>query len=299
MGIGGIKAMDSMAGRQGAAARSADHVGKSIEDEISNLQRQKQGLSSKQEMSAEEKAEKRRELQQELNSLNTRLKQRQTDVNKEQQREARRKEALADEVNKAKKGAPGAGEDNGIRESTRAAVSDGKSADRDADAAVSREAEKKDINQQDIHRREADKKADKGDEDKRAADKKDEEPEDIGMPPAEMRSIVKESFSGEQAERREAVIARMEKGLVILKGEIRQDELRGTDAEKKKAELKRQEQKIQRAVSGLPDVKGPFKARAGAEAEKEKPGAGMVRSTGDGIVIVTKNALKNDEPKIF
>lgn len=56
MGISGIKVSDGMSGRQGAI-RSADYARKNIEEEISNLQRQKQRLSSKKEMSAEEKEE--------------------------------------------------------------------------------------------------------------------------------------------------------------------------------------------------------------------------------------------------
>lgn len=288
MGIGGVRAIDGMTGRQGAAAQPVDSVSRNIQNEISDVQRQKQGLSSKQEMSVGEKAKKKQELQQELGSLNTQLRLRQEEVRKEQQREALSGEVRAVGVDAAdaEKGKPD------IKD-TEKSKTDGE----DAKKSGSRDAEKKNINSEGAAREavsteiQAAEKEDKND--------KDEKLKDIGMPRAEMQTIVEANSAKEQTRRREAVIARMESGIVILKGEIRQDEIRGADVEKKKAELKKQEKKVQNAASGLPTVGGPSKttdavARTKAGGAKEKSvikgnsEAGVIKSSLDGVVIITQ-----------
>lgn len=284
MGIGSIKAMDGMAGRQGTAVRSADFVSKNIQDEISDVQQQKRGLSSKQEMSAEEKAKKRQELQQELSSLNTQLRKRQAEARKEQQREV-----LLGEVRSADGHVTDA-----EKSGNKAAAETTENAEKNK--TDSGAGEEKNINVESPEREAVSKGI--GAEKKEAADKKARELEDIGMPLGEMKDIVERESFKEQRRRREAVIARMESGIVILKGEIRQDELRGADVEKKEAELKKQEQRVQKAVAGLPDVKGPAKA-AGQAAQvrsggaEEKSRAAEVRRSRDGVVIVTPNVMSN------
>lgn len=301
MGIGSVKAIGGMAARQGAAVQQPDLAGKNIQNEISEVQRQKQGLSLEQEMSVEEKARKRQELQQELSGLNTKLKQQQERVRREQQMEAMRKEALTEatqsedgdtpDVQRAgyveKSGNTQA--DTGISEEKkmRAESSEEKAADKGAQTA-----EKTNVKEQGL---------DKQDTDRRGVEEKDEEPKEIGISLQDMRAIVKREALREQTKRRETVISRMESGIVILKGEIRQDELRGADVEKKKAELKEREQKVQKAVSGIPNVKGPSKAadavRVGADGAKEKAQDRVIKSSRDGIVIATPGRTAVDEPQ--
>ncbi|MCM1057389.1 MAG: hypothetical protein NC517_07275 [Firmicutes bacterium] len=277
MGIGGVKAMDGMVDVQRTAVRPVDFASKNIQDKISNVQRQKQGLSSKQEMSAEEKAKESQELQQELSSLNTQLRQRQAEARREQQKEVLLEETrLADSpAADAEKGGAKAVENEEKNKADRGAGEE---------RAINVEGPEKEAVSSEI----------------RAAEKEtdDREPEDVGMPAGEMRAIVEREASGEQTKRRQAVIARLESGIVILKGEIRQDELRGADVEKKKAELKRQEQKVQKASSGLPDVKGPSKtagraAGTGNDAPEERARAAEVRRSRDGVVIVTQGMTPN------
>lgn len=285
MGIGGVKAMDGMAGVQKTAVRPVDITSKNIQDKISNVQRQKQGLSSKQEMSAEEKAKKRQELQQELSGLNTQLRQRQAEARREQQREVLLEEAKpADSpAADAEKGKGRAAAENEEKSKVNGRAGE----ERGINAGnPEKEAVNKGI-------RAAEEETEK--EKKKAAgvDDKDTKPEDIGIPAGEMQALVKREAFGEQAKRREAVIARLESGIVILKGEIKQDELRGADTEKKKAELKRQEQRVQKAASGLPDVKEPSKtagraAGAKTDAAEERSRAAEVRRSRDGVVIVTQ-----------
>ncbi|MDE6640809.1 MAG: hypothetical protein K2K63_09810 [Acetatifactor sp.] len=293
MAIGGVKAMDSMAGWQGSAARRVDYVSKNIQNEISTVERQKQGLSSKQEMSVEEKTKKKQELQQELSSLNAKLRQRQEEVSREQ-----KKEALTGEVRAA---------DGGVSE-TEKVKGNADMVNAEKVKADGSEAEKKNIDIKGTEKENAGagvQAAEKDAEDARGAEnEKNEKLKDIGIPQKDAQSIVKGDSLREQTKRRESVIARMEGGIAILKGEIRQDELRGADTEKKKAELKKQEKKVQKAASGIPNVKGPSKAadaaaRIKAGEEKGKAGvkgkteAGVVKSSRDGVVIITPNALEN------
>lgn len=288
MGIGGVKAMDGMAGVQKTAVRPVDIASKNIQDKISNVQRQKQGLASKQEMSAEEKAKKRQELQQELSGLNTQLRQRQAEARREQQKEVLLKEAQpADSrVADAEKGKDRAAAEN----EEKSKVNSGAGEER---AINAENPEEETVNK---GLRAAEEETEK----KKAAgvDDKDKEPENVGMPAEEMQAIIKREAFGEQTKRREAVIARMESGIVILKGEIKQDELRGADVEKKKTELKRQEQKVQKAASGLPDVKGPSRTAGRAagvrtDAAEERSRAAEVRRSRDGVVIVTQGVMPN------
>lgn len=293
MAIGGVKAMDGMAGWQGTAAKHVDSVSKNIQNEISTVERQKQGLSSKQELSAEEKAKKKQELQQELSSLNTKLRQRQEEISKEQKREA-----LTGEVRAA-------GGDTTETEKVKGKADTVNGEKLKADGS---EAEKKnkDIKGADKENVSAEAQTAKKDAEnaKGTENEKEEKLKDIGMPQKDVQSIVKGDSFREQTKRREAVIARMEGGIAILKGEIRQDELRGADTEKKKAELKKQEQKVRKAASGIPNVKGPSKsadaaARVRPGEEKGKAGlkgkaeTSVVKSSRDGVVIVTPNALEN------
>lgn len=298
MAIGSVKAMDSMAGWQGSAAQRVDSVSKNIQNEISSVERQKQGLSSKRELSAEEKAKKKQELQQELSSLNTRLRQRQEEVSKEQ-----KKEALSGEVKAADGDVSKTEKSKGNTETINADTVNGEKIKADGS-----EAEKKNTDTKGAEKGKVSaegRTAEKDAEDTKGAEnEKDEKLKDIGIPQKDAQSIIKGNSFREQTKRREAVIARMEGSIAILRGEIRQDELRGADTEKKKAELKKQEKKVQKAASGIPNVKGPTKsadaaARIKAGEEKTKAGvkgkaeASVVKSSRDGVVIVTPNALEN------
>ncbi|MCM1192992.1 MAG: hypothetical protein NC123_07600 [Butyrivibrio sp.] len=280
MGIGGIKAMDGMTGGQRTAVRPVDFASKNIQDEISSVQRQKQGISSKQEMSAEEKEKKRQELQQELSSLNTQLRQRQAETHREQKKEELLKETQSADshVADAEKGKDTVNTENAEKSKANSEAGEERVINVDS-------PEKETVNR---GLRSAEQETEKA----AGVKNKDTEPEDVGMPVGEMRAIVEREASGERTKRKEAVIARLESGIVILKGEIRQDELRGADVEKKKAELKRQEQKVQRAASGLPNVKEPSSA-AGVrgDAGEEKARAAEVRRSRDGVVIVTQGAM--------
>lgn len=62
-----------------------DSVSRNIQKQIANAQKRLQELSSKKDMTPEEKMKKRQEIQQEINSLNQQLRQHQIELRKEQQ----------------------------------------------------------------------------------------------------------------------------------------------------------------------------------------------------------------------
>ena len=87
MGIGSITSTDSRAGMQTAMANPTDSKAKNIKNEITDVQQQMQVLSSKEELSSNEKMIERKKLQKELSGLNTELRQHQEEYRKSQKQE--------------------------------------------------------------------------------------------------------------------------------------------------------------------------------------------------------------------
>ncbi len=86
MSIGGINATGNTSAGHLMKTEPIDSMSKSIENEISDIQRQRQQVL-KEDISADEKQEKRRQLQQEISRLNAQLKQHQSEVRREQSKE--------------------------------------------------------------------------------------------------------------------------------------------------------------------------------------------------------------------
>ena len=90
MGIGGVTSgNNSMSVMQMTPASLKDHKSKSIQNEITDVQRQIQKLSSEDELSVNEKTDERKKLQREKTSLDTELKQYQEELLRSQKREIR------------------------------------------------------------------------------------------------------------------------------------------------------------------------------------------------------------------
>ena len=90
---------------------------------------------------------------------------------------------------------------------------------------------------------------------------------DTGLNHKDMRAMVSADSSVQQANRQGSIVARTRDGIAILKGEIKLDELRGADTERKQAELERMEQKEERAAmfqfSVLGEANNAMKSAAG------------------------------------
>lgn len=293
---------------QKTSAQQVDVVSKNIQDEISEVQRQKQGLSSKQEMSEGERSKKKQELQQELNSLNTRLRQRQAEVSRKQKQEDRLKELSAPDTD-MRTGRAERDELQGTVQGSKAGKNTEQKASATKDAAekvagtgdMERNAEKTMRNAEKA-KRSADKASPSAEEIESSTGKitrsaeadRDEKLKNQGIPQDKIQTIVAGDISREQTERREAVIARIEGGIAILKGEIRQDEMQGDDVQNKKTELKAREAKVRSAADGLPNVNAPVRksdellrnagrVKAGAE---ERVKARVLKRSLDGVVVL-------------
>lgn len=219
MGIGGIGAIGSVSGGQRAAVQPSDSVSKNIQNQITSAERQKQKLSSKEDISAKEKMKKDQELQQEISSLNTQLRMRQEQVQKEQ-----KKEALSGEVRPA-------GDDEKAADNKEKSIED-----RTNQGNPVRKLENIDVPSRDKD------------------DKREETDTEVSR--KETAAAVTGDSGIEQAKQQRRVITRMKDAIAILKGEIRQDEARGIDTEDKKAELQKQEDKMQKASASQFSVLG-------------------------------------------
>lgn len=86
MTVNGISGVSMQAGQMGMG-QANDPYSRQIKQQIADAQKRLQELSSNQDMTPEEKAKKRQELQKEISDLNMQLKQHQIDLRKEKQQE--------------------------------------------------------------------------------------------------------------------------------------------------------------------------------------------------------------------
>lgn len=84
MTINGINGVNTQSGQAGMK-QAMDTYSRNLQNRIANAQKQLQELSSKEDMSPEEKVKKRQEIQQQINDLNMQLRQHQMEQRKEKQ----------------------------------------------------------------------------------------------------------------------------------------------------------------------------------------------------------------------
>ena len=84
MTINGINGVNTQSGQVGKK-QATDTFSRNLQNQIANAQKQLQELSSKEDMSPEEKVKKRQEIQQQINDLNMQLRQHQMEQRKEKQ----------------------------------------------------------------------------------------------------------------------------------------------------------------------------------------------------------------------
>ncbi len=102
MTVHGIERSESLSS-QSNTSRIHDTESKGIENQITSARQQLQKLSSDQEMTVEEKKQKRQEVQKQIADLNRELRQRQMELRKEQLEEQQDRKADAKETNKDNK----------------------------------------------------------------------------------------------------------------------------------------------------------------------------------------------------
>lgn len=90
MEIQSVKGMNLQANQSGINQKT-DAESKGIQNQIADAQMQLQGLSSKEELSAQEKMQKRQEIQKQITELNNQLRQHQMELRQEQQQTNQKK----------------------------------------------------------------------------------------------------------------------------------------------------------------------------------------------------------------
>lgn len=103
MKIGGVSEQSSQIGQAGMS-QMTDAVSKNLQTQIMNAQRQLKDLSSNEELSSEEKMEKRKEIQQQLADLNSQLRKHQIEMRQEKQqsKESQSKEVFGEKKEASK-----------------------------------------------------------------------------------------------------------------------------------------------------------------------------------------------------
>lgn len=257
MGIGSVTSANSMSAMKMTMARSTDSESKNIKNEITGVQQQMKNLSSKEELSVDEKKNERRKLQQEILSLNTELRQHQEELRRSQRREILMAEMQKERTKKEEEKPADKVKTEEISPDKPEALNmmTGKTKPEDADKLNEKEN------------------SEKGDEKVNGYTDTDKDA-DRGLSDKKMKAIVSADSSVQHAERHGIVIARIRDGIVILKGEISQDEALGTDTKKKQEELEKLEKREQMAMetqfSILGEANRTMKGAAHTELTEKK-----------------------------
>lgn len=260
MGIGGVTSTNSMSGMQMVTAASTDPKIKNTQNKITDAEQEMRKLSSKEDLSVNEKADERKKLQKEISSLNTELKQHQEELNRAQERKIMLSKLREDdEETKGEKS-----EDKTRTDTASLDKADEKTLPADerrtgrAETVIAQNSDgtvilKEEMNQAGIRGADTEKKQEDeaGEEDiskqeTRAIDS--DMDTDASLSRKEMHAMVSADSSVQQAGRLGTVIADTRDGIAILKGEMNQDEKRGLNTERKQAELEKMEKTEQRAA---------------------------------------------------
>lgn len=259
MGIGSISSTNSMSVMQMSLANAKNQKSKNIQNEITDVQRQIQKLSSKEELSAHEKANERKKLQKEISNLNTELKQHQEELRKSQKREIMlaelqnntepTKEEKAEDKIQAEDVSSDAADNETLLTSEQQSPNPESVITQNSDGTVVLKQVMNPDNTQNVnaeHKPASETKDDIAEKESETID--DTAVTDANLSGKEMQAMVSADSSLQQASLQGTIIAKTNDGIAILKGEIKQDEKRNTDTERKQAELERLEKQEQRAT---------------------------------------------------
>lgn len=288
MGIGAITSTGGMSFMQPASTDLKDQKSKSIQTEITEVQQQLQKLSSEEGLSANEKADERKKLQKEKSSLDTELKQHQEELLRSQKREAMLAElrgeqdpigetGAEDEAAAAEPSANTAAQENPPTDGQSAqALQPGSVITQNSDGTVilkevMNPAKTSEESGQTRQADAANAETTSEEETKPEDDDTDADPVSEFRPTAtEMQAMVSADTSSQLADRMGTLVTKTDDGIAVLKGEIKQDTLYGTDTERKQAELEKMQKQRQREMavqfSMLGDADNAMKAAVDTES---------------------------------
>lgn len=203
------------------SSASTDAKAKNIQSKITDAQQQMQRLSSKEELTADEKAAERKKLQKEILGLNNKLKQHQEDLRRSQKREMLAKERQEEAVS--------------AKEQRTERKESGIFKNRNGVAALQDETD------------EAEKLKETDEKDSPEKLKKTDKKDKAGLSDKKVHALISANGSVQQAGQVGTVILRTKDGIVILKGEIEQDRRYGSDTKQKQEELAKRRKRMQKA----------------------------------------------------
>lgn len=271
MGIGGIGSItpsNSMQATQITASDLKDQKSKNLQDDITDVQRKIQKLSSELDLSVSEKAEKKEKLQEEKSSLDTKLKLHQDELLKSQKREIK----LAELQEDRKPAAEEESEDKIQLKETSSDTSDEKKLPADdrhnlqpgtvitqnSDGTVIlkeilNQAASSDTDTQNTQAETQSAQAETRKEEA-AAEKETKTADadtdtDTGLTETEVQAMVSADVSMKQADRQGTLVTETDGDIAVLKSEIKQDSYRGVDTEAKQAELKDMQKQSKRELA--------------------------------------------------
>lgn len=259
MGIGGVTSTNSVSGMQMMTAASTDQKSRSIQNEITTATQQMQKLSSKEDLSVNEKANEQKNLKKEIASLNTELKQHQDELRRSQKREIMlaklqedqgpAKEDEAKEKIQSKETSSEKADEKNLPADKQQTGHQGSIIFQDSDGTVilkeSNQGEKLGVDTANTPNEEAEE--DIAEKETKSAD--DDRDADAGLSRKEVYAMASADASVQQANGQGSVIARTRDGIAVLKGEMNQDEMRGVNTDRKQAELEKMEQQEQNAIA--------------------------------------------------
>lgn len=306
MSIGGVTSTNNMSVMQMTSTNITDTKSKSIQKELTDVQQQLRQLSSDEELSASEKSNEQKQLQKKKTDLNAELKRHQEELDRSQKRESMlaelresqntqkepnadgeilpEEEASDDKLQTIETAAGQIGEKNPASEGTQSEQvrqpgtiitqsSDGTVILKEA--AVQTENTGTDpVKETSAESADSEEKAGAVTETMPAGDRV---AADAGFSDREIRAMVSADVSAQQADHVGTVVSKTNDGIAILKGEIKQDEQRGVDTERKQDELDRMERQRARAMafqfSVLGGMNDMMKTAAKANADETESGA--------------------------
>lgn len=282
MGIGSITSTGSMSAMQMPATGLTDQKSKNLQTEITDVQQQIQKLSSEEDLSASEKANEQKKLKREKSSLDTELKQHQEDLLRSQKREEMlaelRSAQLPAQEEEEKEDSQSAEASSGTADEKAQPASEGQTPQpgtvitQNSDGTVilkevmnpARSSGTDTENKPADEVKETAAAASEPESEEDGTDTDTEAATAFRPTEKEMQAMVSADSSMQIAQRQGTLVAKTTDGIAILKGEIKQDAYRGTDTERKEAELKdmqkRQQQEMTFQFAMLGEAGGAMQA---------------------------------------
>ncbi len=279
MGIGSITSAGSMSAMQMPATDLKDQKSKNLQTEITDVQQQIQKLSSEEDLSAIEKANEQKKLKREKSSLDTELKQHQEELpdrekaaNDVSQSSETTSDTAAEKTQPANEGQtpqPGTiitqNSDGAVI--FKGAMNPAKNSDTDSETKPADETKETDASVSETMPEERE-----ADTDPAAEFRPTEK---------EMQAMVSADASMQIADQQGMLVAKTTDGIAILKGEIKQDEYRGVDTERKQAELKEMQKQQQQEMAFQFALLGEADGVMQAAAETNGPSSVSAQANAD------------------